>query len=191
MISTSRRETEARPFHTPIGELSARWWLCQTVASREKSLAKSLYEAGCDYFLPMNRVRRRVPWSNHAGASAERTVIETKPLFPGYVFLNGDSARDTAASWPASEYQVGIIPVVNQPKLQGELESIAKALGSDPFLGAVRGLKKGTWVTIIHGAFQGCIGIVDHEICGRVFLNCELMGSCIEVQVDPNFVEPY
>ena len=61
-----------------------RWWVLHSKPRQEKSLARYLYAAGLEYFLPTIRKRNRI---------RGRIVTAQIPLFTGYVFLRADPSE--------------------------------------------------------------------------------------------------
>ena len=107
-----------------------KWHVLHVRSRQEKILADEMRRRDVQCFLPLvSRVRF------YAGRKA---VVEA-PLFPGYVFLRG--SLDDAYTADRSKRLAGIIPVLDQRRLNWELQNIHRALGSGQELDAFPGLQ--------------------------------------------------
>src|SRR6266478_3420026 len=61
---------------------SGKWWVLHTRPRAEKTLARRFCDRGMSYYLPLYP---------HEWRSRGRQFNSFLPLFPGYVFLHGDS----------------------------------------------------------------------------------------------------
>jgi transcription antitermination factor NusG len=119
-----------------------------------------------------------------------RKVTVQKPLFPGYFFcnINNQEQRKTVLS---SNYALRIMEPPSERELKRTLVSIRKALRLDPSLMARKQLTRGTRVRITAGPLMGTEGSVDSiRGAGRIFLEVEMIGQGIAVEVDPDWIDP-
>src|SRR5271154_6804861 len=66
-------------------EIGGQWWLLYTMSRREKNLMRRLHAAEIPFYAPLVKQRKRSPNG--------RMRMTSAPLFPGYVFLNGDDSQ--------------------------------------------------------------------------------------------------
>ena len=74
--------------------MAASWYVVRTMSRCERRAAKTLEREGIEHYFPRVRVPR------------PPTGEVVKPLFPGYLFVRHDQARQ---DWPAVEAMPGII----------------------------------------------------------------------------------
>src|ERR1700722_8274078 len=96
-----------------IGDLPGTWWVARTKSRFEKAFAWDLLDRGIPYFLPMVE--------NIAIYHGRRRKVMA-PLFPGYVFIAGDSAMRIEALATQRVYQV--FPVSDRHKFLSELTNL-------------------------------------------------------------------
>lgn len=164
----------------PIECMLDHWWLCMTHGGKEKPLANKLAAARVDYFLPLTEYRDSY------------RKLKIRPLFPAYIFLNGDEAREVASY---TVEKLVIYPVSNKTQsiLTHELIQIAKALEVNPALGAEpHNFEKHERVRVVKGPMMGLEGQFDcNSSHGRVWLQIKILGQKgIPVEVPIEFCEP-
>lgn len=151
--------------------------------SHGKKLARELESARADFFLPLH-------WEKceRQDRGRIRLVDRYSALFPNYVFLNGDDARDVAARSPA-KCVIYPVSLKTQPILQRELESLCLALSVDPWLGIGPAFREGDRVRVKAGPLMGVEGILESRADGhRVHLNVCMMGRSVPVEVPEEFL---
>lgn len=172
----------------PVDSMTGWWWLCMTHGGKEKPLARKLASARVDYFLPLSEYEVS---RNDRGRSYD--IKKTRALFPNYIFLNGDDARDVA-SLAAEKVCIYPVSAKTQTCLQTELESIAIALAVNPALGTEsHQFQPNEKVRIIGGLYMGCEGYFDRKSTHhRVWLMLSIMGRSkgVPLEVPIEFIEP-
>jgi transcriptional antiterminator RfaH len=161
-----------------------RWYVAQTQPHAEGRAVGHLERQGFLPFLPRYLKRRR---------HARRTEIVGVPLFPRYVFVSVDIARQR---WHAIRSTIGIVrlierkdgPVVVTP---GIVEGLIARQDEQGFirLGSPAGLKAGDSVRVLGGAFEQCLGLLeqisDEE---RVTILLDLLGRKVRVSLDAGMI---
>ena len=148
-----KREVDLFPSH--LFELSWNehpWWVAYVRSRQEKALARHLAGHGVGFYLPQAEKRTR---------RAGRTFVSSLPLFGGYLFFRGTAeARRTALQ---SDLVVQVLGVLDQERLQGELESLLRLQLAGVPLVPHPYLEVGDEVKIVEGPFRGCTGTVLRE----------------------------
>ena len=118
-----------------------------------------------------------------------RRVTVSKPVFPGYCFLNYDESKRVTLL--KSNLLVRVLKVMDQAQLVRELQQVHQALAADPTLDACAAFQAGKRVTIRSGPFCGLEGVVQ-MVRGkaRVILNVEMIGRGLAVEVGMEVLEP-
>ncbi len=166
------------------GEPSARpgFWVCVRTRPRwEKKFAEWLIERRQTCFLPVFR---------HATCSGRKRRISLLPLFPGFVFVEGDRHKKDFA-------QTGCVAYVLRPQgaseavqLDRELGDVWRGLTSGLYVSPVHNLASGERCRIMQGPLHGVEA--RFERCGRegrLILQVEMMGGGVAVEVPSNEVE--
>lgn len=180
MLEPDRVEEASIPScFRPVLELTGHWFICK--ARSPQVIAEELIRRRCDFFLPVCKELRK--------EKDQRREIE-RPLYPQYIFLNGDESRDAVAvhSSRSSWHKSTVWPVAarTQAILGRELIQLAKALEADSFLKTTAGFRKGQAVRITRGAFMGIEGVFDHaDEFQRVFLTNCLFGNTVPLEQIP------
>src|SRR5262249_4658632 len=89
---------------------SLRWWVLHTRPRAEKSLTRRLLRRSVPFFLPLCKRQWR-----HRG----RLFCSHVPLFPGYVFLQGD--YHMVSKTLETNLVARVLPVEDQQQLHGDL----------------------------------------------------------------------
>jgi transcriptional antiterminator RfaH len=135
------------------------WWVLHTKPRQEKSLARHLLALATPYYLPSAVRRTRV---------RGRLLTSHVPLFPGYLFLLGDSEDRVAAL--TSNRVVRSLPVAAQERLWGDLRQIYRLLGSGVPVTPEERLVPGAPVEIATGPLAGLRGVIERTATGRRFI---------------------
>lgn len=152
-----------------------RWYVANVRPNSERMAAANLARQEFRCFLPS-----RLKTTRHARQF--RTVMS--PLFPGYVFVSLDLARQR---WRSVNGTMGVVSLVmagGWPVAvpEGIVESLVELTGAG---GAVRfggDLAAGQRVRLLAGPFAECIGTLDSlDDRGRVRVLLEMMGSHVPV----------
>ncbi len=119
-----------------------------------------------------------------------RIVTSELPLFPGYVFvsLNDEFKKKKLL---ASGFVSAILKVPDQRKLISQLQAIKRVLNEDPNSLSVTKYKVGDVVAIKHGSLQGTHGVVEKidDKRSKIFLNIDIIGQAVVVEVANDYVE--
>jgi transcription antitermination factor NusG len=134
---------------SPSSETGALWWVLHTRPRAEKALARKLYESGHDFFLPLHKNR----W--YANGRWRTSYL---PLFPGYLFVQGDGGiRDFVL---ATNQVAHVLPVVDQAGLHTDLAAVYRAMQSGMLLVPEERLYPGAAVEIVAGPLKGLKGTI-------------------------------
>lgn len=186
-FAVKRSESECFSSLRSVESMTDWWWLCMTHGGKEKALARKLAAARVDYFLPLTHIReiREHPRGAYR-------VNKIRPLFPSYIFLNGDESRD-AASYAAEKLVIYPVSSKTQILLTRELVQISKAMEVNPSLGTQpHNFKDHDRVRVIKGPMMGVTGNFDRksEDYGRIWLEVKLLGQTgVPLEVPIEFCE--
>jgi transcription antitermination factor NusG len=158
----------------------AEWHVLHVKPRCEKKIAEYCLAQAVECELPLRQETK---------IYQRRRVTVTKPVFPGYVFLN--YAPDRKAIVLKSNLVVRVLTVARQDVLLRELAQIRQALAVDPTLNACEAFQAGRRVAIKQGPFQGLEGVVQ-VVKGktRVVLNVEMIGQALAVEVGMEYLDP-
>lgn len=157
-------------------------WVCVRTRPRwEKKFAEWLIERHRNCFLPV---------FPHVTVSGRKRRVSLLPLFPGFVFVEGD--------WAKKDFtQTGSVAYVLRPRgpreatqLARELENIWRGLTSGLYVAPVHALAGGEICRITQGPLQGAEAKFERMgRGGRLVLQVEMMGGGIVVEVPAEEVE--
>ncbi len=168
------------PWVRSISELTGRWWVGHTRARFEKAFAWDLARNGVGYFLPMCR-------RTYFSSGKKRRVLV--PLFPSYVFFNGTQESLSFALETGRLCQA--IPVVDQRRLDRELNMIHRAVSVQPELGTCPLPAAGRRYRVTNGPLVGLEGVViECRKLARTVLEVSILGQGAVVEIDANLLEP-
>lgn len=169
---------------SPTPPTDARWYAVHALPRAEERAARELAAQGFAAFLP--RIVRTV---RHARRMHTRTV----PLFPRYLFVRLDPARER---WRAVNGTFGVARIVAagerpQPVPPGIVEAIRAACDPSGVLAPQGALRAGQKVRLLAGPFAERIGEL-HRIdgTGRVRVLLELLGGTVPVHVPESALMP-
>lgn len=164
----------------PAPDTDKRLWHVLYLHPRtEKKVAEHCRFHSLPHYLPLRRETK---------IYQRRKVTVEKPVFPGYCFVAFD--RETRVTLLQCNHVVRILMPVSQRILLHQLAQIRRALKANPELNTTRSLDRGTRVRITTGPFMGVEGLVaDVKASGRVFLNVDLVGQAVVVEVERGFLE--
>ncbi|MBN1442301.1 MAG: hypothetical protein JXA90_06305 [Planctomycetes bacterium] len=157
------------------------WFVLHTKSRQEKILAADLAMRGVDHYLPLVRRMRYY---------GRKKVEVDLPLFPGYLFLRG--THDQAYDADRTERVARIIQVVDQSRLEWEIESVRKALSRGAPLGPDAYMQEGVRVEVRSGPWRGLQGYVKRikKNCDRLVLQVDAFGKAVSLEIDGSLVEP-
>ncbi len=155
------------------------WIVLHVKARCEKRLNDYCKKHGISCYLPLR---------SETKLFQRRKVTVEKPLFAGYFFCSAD--EDSRKTVLASSYIVRVLETVCERGLKRDLVRVRRALRVDPTLMACKQLERGKRVRITNGPLMGTEGTVSGvRGTGRVFLDVEMIGQAIAVEVEPSWVE--
>ncbi len=165
------------------GSHRARWYVIQTLPHAENRSILSLERQGYRIFCP--RVRKTV-------RHARKVTHSLAPLFPGYVFLNLDTARE---QWRSINGTCGVVRIIAcreapQPVPIGIVEALQAQVGVDGSNERRQTFKVGEAVRIAAGPFADLIGTLDRlDASGRVHVLLGLLGRVVSVTLRSDALE--
>jgi hypothetical protein len=158
---------------------TCKWWIAHTKSRFEKSFAWDLVARDISYFLPM------VEGVTLSGGRRRKLL---KPLFPSYVFFNGDADARVSALETGRLCQVLAVP--DQALLEREIASLQLALEDghsiDPYPFAAIGRQ----CRVTGGTLRGLEGvIVERSRTAKVVLQVTMLGRGALLEIDPGLLE--
>jgi len=163
-------------FEQRIGQ----WFVIHTKSRQEKALAQALDAMKVAYYLPL--VKKTI-------YHGKRKLTSQLPLFPGYLFLRGE--LDDAYLADRTKRIARVIRMVDQDLIHNELRNIHIAITKDATLAPYPYLKKGIWVEVRSGPFQGIRGIIESRTkSDRLVLQIKTLGQATSLEIDGDLLEP-
>jgi transcriptional antiterminator RfaH len=161
--------------------MSERWYVVHTQVNGEGRADLNLRRQGFATYLPRYARRRR---------HARRQDVVRRPLFPRYLFVALDLARDR---WRAIHSTFGVDRLVLAgeeplPVPQGVVEEIRAREGGDGLvaLGLPAGVGPGSSVRLVDGIFADAKGVIERIADDRrIAILLELLGREVGVFVSP------
>ena len=158
-----------------------RWYVVHTQPNGEGRADLNLRRQGFVTYLPRYRRRRR---------HARRQEMVARPLFPRYLFVALDLARDR---WRAVQSTFGVdrLVLAGEAPLAvpaGVLDEIRARENGDGFvaLGLPAGVGPGSRVRVLDGIFADAAGVLERIADDRrVAVLLELLGRDVRVLVSP------
>jgi transcription antitermination factor NusG len=164
----------------PACEDDGQWWVLHTRPRAEKTLARKLLDGQQSFFLPLYQRK----WKNNG-----RTFQSWLPLFPGYVFLHGDSHTRLKAL--QTNLIANVLPVLDQEQLQADLVRVHTLIASGQPLLPEERLQPGMPVEIVGGALAGLEGKVLRQGKGwKFFVEVKLLQRGVSVEIDASMIRP-
>ena len=168
----------------PAGRFMEQWYVVFTKARQEALAEENLQRQGFEIFLPwcQRDRRRRTGW-----------ITATEPLFPRYLFLRADLARDNTASVRSTTGAVGFVVFGGRPGQVPEafvdrLQEMAEPGSRVVPVGPAR-YRRGDRLAVKSGPFAGLEGIfLEGKGEDRVLLLFRLLGRENAVVVARNNV---
>jgi transcriptional antiterminator RfaH len=166
------RETEEEP--------RGAWWALHVKPRAEKALARDLLNLEHAFFLPLSKRTWR---------SRGRSQTSYGPLFPGYLFLQGDDGARLAAL--QTNRVVHALPVPDGPQLRADLARIFRLLEVGLPIAPEERLQPGMPVVLTAGPLAGLQGKVlrrDSQL--RFVVEVDFIQRGASVQVEAWMLEP-
>jgi transcriptional antiterminator RfaH len=159
---------------TAPGEDPGCWWVLHTKPRAEKSLARKLLRQTTPFFLPVCKRQ----WRNKG-----RLHSSHLPLFPGYLFLQGD--EHSVFRTLETNLVVKILPVNDQHQLRNDLSRVYTLITTGAPLTPEDRLQPGTQVEIVNGPLAGMEGKVLRK--GKqlkLFVEVQLLQRGVSVEIE-------
>ena len=155
------------------------WYVAHTRPRCEKKLEAYCQREGFSATLPTYKSVRK-----YRG----KTAIFSKPLFPGYVFLQVTRAQRQKVY--QSDYVANLLEVVDQDTFREQLGDILFALEAETEIRLAPTIIEGTTVRIRNGALQGLTGTVEKRTgTTEVHLRLDFIGQAAAVRVSAEDLE--
>jgi transcriptional antiterminator RfaH len=159
----------------------ARWYVVHTQPNGEARADLNLRRQGFSTYLPRYARGRR---------HARRHDVVARPLFPRYLFVALDPARDR---WRSIQSTFGVSHLVAAgeeplPVADGVVDEIRARETHDGFvrLGLPAGVRPGSAVRLIDGIFAEATGVLERIAdANRVAILLQLLGREVRVFVSP------
>ena len=164
-------------------ETEARWFVAHTHPNQEVRAVLNLQRQGFEAYLPRYLKKRR---------HARKTEVVPAPVFPRYVFVSMDLARQR---WLAVRSTIGVQRLVGSadaplPLPCGIVEGLRQRQDEQGYVQlALPGFRPGDKVRVLGGAFEECLGLFegvpdDH----RSTILLDLMGRKVRVTLDSGLI---
>lgn len=150
------------------------WWVVYTLARREKQLCRQLWAKQIPFYCPTIARRYRSP--------AGRARTSHLPLFPNYVFFQGD--EDQRYQSLATGCVIRCLPVADPVSFVQDLRQINRLITSGVSLTPEDQLQVGLRVRVKNGPLLGLEGTVMQRRNGRhllVEVNLIQRGASLEL----------
>jgi transcriptional antiterminator RfaH len=163
----------------PAGD-SSRWWVLHTKPRTEKSLARYFLSRELAFFLPLAKKQ----WRNKG-----RRLTSFVPLFPGYIFLLGNTQARLDALGTHRVAQC--LAVEDQGLLHADLARIHQLMLSGVPIAAEGRLRPGSWVEITSGPLEGLQGkVLRRGKRWRFIVEVHFLQRGASVEIDGDMIQP-
>ncbi len=161
-----------------------RWYACYTRARHEKQVEAQLGQKGIESYLPVAPQLRQ--WK-------DRKKLVSWPLFPSYVFglFTLGAVHDVLAIPGVSTIvRTRGFPTPIPDEEMTNVRRLVTAAGEAGVLPEVRPLiRKGEWVRVTEGPFQGVEGVVvEQRGRRRVLVGLAAIGQGVEIDINAQAV---
>ena len=163
--------------------MSKEWFILQFKPNSHHQAVKNLYQQGFETFLPLIDTTSR---------KASRFVTNTKPLFPGYMFVSFDK---TDLKWHKINNTYGVSRLITfnsilKPIPTTFIDSLMKRYNLSGKLIPIVEMKKGDKVKVLEGPFANFIATIEkYESEQRIWILMDLMGRKTKLQTPSNALE--
>ena len=161
-----------------------RWYVARTLPQRELHAARQLLNQGFRTFVPRY-------WKNRR--HARKVEMVSAPLFPRYLFVVVDRARDR---WRSINGTLGVDRLLMyggepQPVPPGVVENLMAASDTDGNIRFDTHLKEGQTIKVIAGPFADLVGQLERlDDHGRVRVLVEILGGKVRIALPQKLVAP-
>lgn len=150
------------------------WYALYTRHQHEKTVARVLQGKGFGVFLPLYTAAHR--WK-------DRTKQLSLPLFPCYVFLQGDTRRRVEVLGTPGVYSIVGAEGRPAPISELEIDAIRQMLESKAQVEPYPYLRCGDWIRVKSGPLEGIEGIlVRKKNLFRLVVSVELLQKSVAVR---------
>jgi len=158
----------------------APWWALYTMSRREKDLMRRLEAAEISFYAPLVPQRKCSP-----GGRIRQSYL---PLFPSYVFLNGDEeARRFALTTNCVSRS---LPISDTERFVFDLRQLRQLIDAEAPLTPEARLEPGQRIRVAAGSLVGLEGtIVKRHGQRRLLVAVEFLQQGASVQIDDCAVE--
>ncbi len=162
----------------------SRWFAVQTRPHCETRARLHLTNQGYATFLPLMLGTRR---------HARKTETVSAPLFPCYLFVSLDLARD---QWRSVNGTVGVVSLVMPsgvpaPVPHGIVETLKASMEESGIVRFDAGLQRGQNIRVTAGPFAEFLGSLDRiDDAGRARVLLEIMGGQVPVTLPGGAIIP-
>jgi transcriptional antiterminator RfaH len=164
--------------------MSKEWFILQFKANSQQQAKKNLERQKFDTFLPFHVTTSR---------KGSRFIVNSKPLFPGYMFVLFDRAN---SDWHRINSTYGVSRLVTFNSVLKSvpttfIDNLMIQYDSSSNLLPVKKLKKGDQVKVLKGPFANFIATVEtYETEERMWVLLDLMGRKTKTQTHLNTLQP-
>ncbi|MDA9369389.1 transcriptional activator RfaH [Amylibacter sp.] len=164
--------------------MSKEWFILQFKSNSHQKAATNLNRQGFETFLPLQNITSR---------KASRFVTDTKPLFPGYMFISFDKSE---LKWGKINHTYGVSRLVTFNSTLKSIPStfidnLMKRYDLSGNLLPIEKMKKGDKVNILDGPFANFIATIEsYETEQRIWVLLDLMGRKTKIQTPLDVLEP-
>jgi transcription antitermination factor NusG len=162
------------------------WYAAYTKCNHEGVVKRLLRDKGINTFLPKIIVPSR---------RKDRKVLIRRPLFPNYLFVELNEARE---NWMKTYRTPGLARICGNngrpmPIPDEDIKSIQIFVNSDRNIYPLPYLQVGTRVQVISGPLAGAIGVMVKEDRKhrQLVVSLELMGQSVSAYLADDEVRPY
>jgi transcription antitermination factor NusG len=150
-----------------------RWFVCHTKPRCEKKFAGLLAAERLPHYLPLVTSVRRY---------AQQTKKFTKPLFPGYVFVQLPPLRK--ARLYQQDLLARVIPVEDESRFLRQLDDVKAIVASGYELTVLPLLTRGRRVRVTGGPLHGLEGYIDDSSNSQgVILSVDVLQQGLHVRL--------
>ncbi len=160
-----------------VGEIDRerRWWCLHVKPRQEKATARHLWNRRITHYMPLVAREGCTPGG--------RKIRSTVPLFPSYVFFQGDDRQRVEAL--KGNTLAGVLQVFDQEALVRDLQHVHRMLTSGLPVVPEAAHPVGSRIRIASGPLSGVVGVVirrgkrDQFVAVVRFLNC---GATVDLE---------
>ena len=161
-----------------MAELS--WFVAHTKPRREKKLVE---------YCERKAIASTLPCYESAHKYRGKTVVFSKPLFPGYVFLRLEPSRKDVVR--QSDHVANLLEVFDQETFERQLRDITLALEAKLGVQLAPTIGEGMRVRIKAGPLEGVEGWVEERYgMSTVLLRLDFISQAAAVKVEAHQLEP-